>query len=82
MSNSQHLVQMANDIGNFFRPQPREEAIQGIADHIRNYWTRRMRESITTQVDDSALDELPRLALRRLLLQPGASKVPPGGDAG
>jgi len=82
MSNSQHLVQMANDIGNFFRPQPREEAIQGIADHIKNYWTRRMRDAICTQIDDSHLDELPQQAIRLLLAQPGPPKEPPGGDAG
>ncbi len=73
---------MANDIGNFFRPQPREEAIQGIANHIKNYWTRRMREAVSVHVDDSELDELPQQALRRLLVQPSAPKEPPGGDAG
>ena len=83
MSDAQHLVQMANDIGNFFRPQPREEAIEGIANHIKNYWTRRMREAISAHLDDSGLDDLPQQALRRLLAQPnGSAKEPPGGDAG
>jgi len=70
MSGAEHLVQMANDIGNFFRAQPtREEAIAGIANHIKSYWTRRMREKIGALVTDegSALDELPRAALRRLI---------------
>lgn len=69
MSDSQHLVQMANDIGNFFRAQPdREAAIAGIANHIKSFWTRSMREKLTEQVRHgvAGLDELPREALRRL----------------
>jgi formate dehydrogenase subunit delta len=70
MSGPEQLVRMANDIGNFFHAQPnREEAIAGIANHIKSYWTRRMREKIFLQMtqDDGALDELPREALRRLM---------------
>ena len=69
MSDSQHLVQMANDIGNFFRAQPdREAAIAGIANHIKSFWTRSMREKLTEQMGHgvAGLDELPREALRRL----------------
>jgi formate dehydrogenase subunit delta len=86
MSGPEQLVRMANDIGYFFRAQPnREEAIAGIANHIKSYWTRRMREKISPQVTDSgsALDELPREALRRLMEQPTPKPdQPPGGDAG
>ena len=86
MSGNQHLVQMANDIGNFFRAQPnREEAISGIANHIKSYWTRRMREKILVQLEhgEAGLDELPREALRRLAENPDALPTdPPGGDAG
>jgi len=87
MSESQHLVQMANDIGNFFRAQPnREDAIAGIANHIKNFWTRRMREKLAEQVSHGGaeLDELPREALRRLTDDPGSRSKPPppGGDAG
>jgi formate dehydrogenase subunit delta len=81
-----HLVQMANDIGNFFRAQPdREDAIAGIANHIRSFWTRRMREKLFAQIrdDSSRLDDLPREALRRLMEQPARkADQPPGGDAG
>ncbi len=75
MSDSQHLVQMANDIGNFFRAQPdREAAIAGIANHIKSFWTRSMREKLAEQVGRGAagLDELPREALRRLTDDAGA----------
>ncbi len=86
MSGTQHLVDMANDIGNFFRAQPRrEDAIAGIANHIKSYWTRRMREKLIVQVEHGAdgLDPLPREALRFLEEHPAFKpKQPPGGDAG
>ena len=69
MSAGEHLVQMANDIGNFFRAEPqRQDAIDGIANHINKFWTRRMREKLLEQVKhgEAQLDELPREALRKL----------------
>jgi formate dehydrogenase subunit delta len=71
----QPLVKMANDIGHFFRAEPkREDAIAGIANHISKFWTRRMREKLLAQVQsgDADLEELPREALTRL-----QSAVPP-----
>lgn len=83
---SAHLVQMANDIGNFFRAEPdRQEAIAAIANHIAKFWTRRMREKLIQQLkrDATGLDELPREALRRLEEHPAPRAYePPGGDAG
>ena len=70
MSGSQHLVDMANDIGNFFRAEPvHEDAVAGIANHISKYWTKRMRDKLAAhlrEAGDSGLDGLPRKALRRL----------------
>jgi formate dehydrogenase subunit delta len=67
---AEHLVKMANDIGNFFRAEPvREDAIAGIANHIDKFWTKRMREKMNVHIKkagDSGLDELPREAIRRL----------------
>jgi formate dehydrogenase subunit delta len=85
MSNAQHLVQMANDIGNFFRAQPRQEAIAGIANHIRSFWSPNMRGKLIGQLDSGAagLDELPREALRALREHPADKpNQPTGGDAG
>jgi len=66
----EHLVAMANDIGNYFRPQSRAEAIAGIAGHIKRFWTPRMRQKLnaylTTAEGDDGLDELPRAALATL----------------
>jgi formate dehydrogenase subunit delta len=86
MSGTQQLVQMANDIGNFFRGQPnRDDAIAGIENHIKSYWTRRMREKLFAQMEhgETGLDELPREALRRLNEHPDSKPThSPGGDAG
>jgi formate dehydrogenase subunit delta len=68
-SGSDHLVKMANDIGNFFRTQPlREDAIAGIANHIANFWTKRMREKLMArlELDEHGFNELPLEAVRRL----------------
>ncbi len=64
------LVQMANDIGSFFRAEPNpEDAIAGIANHVDKFWTPRMRQKILPEVlrHDSPLHPLTREALRRLL---------------
>jgi formate dehydrogenase subunit delta len=69
VSGGGHLIQMANDIGNFFRAQPRrEDAIAGIANHIANFWTRRMREKLMARLEqgEQGLDELPLEAVKRL----------------
>jgi formate dehydrogenase subunit delta len=42
-----HLVKMANDIGAFYEALPdREEAINSIATHLKNFWEPRMRREI------------------------------------
>jgi formate dehydrogenase subunit delta len=84
----EHLVKMANDIGNFFRSEPeRKAAVCGVANHIAKFWTVRMRQKLydhLKQHGEAQLDELPREALRELAAQPAAVVRPqePGGDAG
>jgi formate dehydrogenase subunit delta len=74
---SEHLVKMANDIGQFFGAEPeREDAVAGIANHIAKFWTKRMRDKLAAHVKrdgDASLDELPREALRRLTAQQAAA---------
>ncbi len=64
----EHLVAMANDIGNYFRPQGRDEAIAGIASHIQRYWTARMRQKLNAYLAQGhgGLDELPRAAIDQI----------------
>ena len=40
------LVKMANQIGDFFAPMPEGEALQGVATHLRRYWTPKMIHEI------------------------------------
>jgi formate dehydrogenase subunit delta len=65
----QHIVQMANDIGSFFRAETnRQAAVDGIASHINRYWTKRMRQKLLEYVQQGGtdLDELPRAAVAQL----------------
>jgi len=66
-----HLIAMANDIGNYFRAQGRDEAIAGIANHIKRYWTPRMRQKLNAYLAQGhgELDELPRAAIESLNAQ-------------
>jgi formate dehydrogenase subunit delta len=87
MSGSEHLVHMANDIGNFFRGSTdREAAILGISNHIRSFWTPRMRKKLMSDIAgcDEELDELPREALRLLKEHPDVKpkQLPEGGPEG
>ena len=66
---AEHLVKMANDIGDFFRAEPvREDAVAGIANHISRFWTKRMREKLAAYLKSGGdgLDDLPLEAFRRL----------------
>lgn len=48
-----NLVRMANRIGEFFEAMPeREEALQGIAEHIRKFWEPRMRAQLARMLAD------------------------------
>ena len=63
------LVTMANDIARYFASEPdREAGIEGIADHLRKFWTPRMREQLLEYFasDGAGFDELTRHALERL----------------
>jgi formate dehydrogenase subunit delta len=64
----ERLVAMANDIGNYFKPQSREEAIAGIANHLQRYWTVRMRKKLNAYLAEGhgGLDDLPQAAVARL----------------
>jgi formate dehydrogenase subunit delta len=74
----ERLVAMANDIGNYFRAQGREEAIAGIANHIKRYWTLRMRQKLNAYLAQGhdELDELPRAAVDCLNAQATAAMPP------
>jgi formate dehydrogenase subunit delta len=50
------LIEMANQIGEFFDSMPdRDEALDGIADHIRRFWAPRMRAPLVQALDDPSM---------------------------
>lgn len=57
------LTRMSNEIAAFFRAYPEEEAVAGIRDHIKAFWTPRMRASLALAVPGD-LDPLVAKALR------------------
>ncbi len=63
-----NLIRMANQIGLFFDSMPdREEALQGIAKHLKNFWDPRMRRALLKQLDDpntQGISDIVRVAVR------------------
>lgn len=64
-----NLVRMANRIGEFFEAMPeRDEALDGIAEHIRKFWEPRMRRQLLAAMasgEAGDLQEIVRNALER-----------------
>jgi len=49
------LVRMVNQIGDFFQAMPdREEALEGIAMHLKKFWEPRMRRELLAHADAEA----------------------------
>lgn len=75
----ENLIHMANRIGDFYDAQPvREEALDGIADHIRKFWVPGMRRELLEAIDrGDAADLHPivaeAIAAHRAALQPQAA---------
>ena len=64
------LVRMANQIALFFAPNPEDEAVDGVADHLRKFWTPAMRSELVTLVDvgkdNGAVHALVEKAVQRM----------------
>lgn len=68
MDNS-NLIKMANNIGSFFQSEPdRDTAINGVEQHLRNFWEPRMRRQIVDYVQQGGteLHELVSAAVKRI----------------
>jgi formate dehydrogenase subunit delta len=48
------MIRMANQIAAYFEAYPRSEALDGIAGHVRNFWTPRMRTQLTEYIEGGA----------------------------
>ena len=62
------LVYMANQIGDFFKSYPHDQAVKGIKEHIEKFWDPRMKRLILDHLDAGGvgLEPLAAAALRRL----------------
>jgi formate dehydrogenase subunit delta len=72
-----HLVRMANDIAHFYAGEPdREEAVNGVASHLKRFWDPRMRRQIIEHLaaGGEGLEDLAREAVGRLPMPPQQDK--------
>ena len=51
MSSPDRLVYMADQIGKYFESQGHDEAVPGIAGHIKKFWDPRMKRAIFAHLD-------------------------------
>lgn len=63
--NNEKLVSMANQIAAFFNAYPEADAVVGLRDHIRLFWTPRMRRKLDTRIKGST-NGIDPLVLRAL----------------
>ncbi len=78
------LVQMANDIANFFHGAAEAgTAPRSVADHFRRYWDPRMRKQIMAYyaAGGAGLSDIAREAVGLLAGATRSSKVPPSQSA-
>jgi formate dehydrogenase subunit delta len=66
--NADHMIHNANQIALYFAAYPREEAVAGVADHLKKFWERRMLQQIKQYVatGGQGLNELAVEAVKRL----------------
>lgn len=66
--NVDNLVRMANRIGEFFVALPdRQDARDGVAEHLRKFWDPRMRRELLAHADQQAEPALSGLVIEALL---------------
>lgn len=75
MSDTNELVRMANQIAAFFASYPHEEAVTGMAQHIRDFWDPRMRTQMAgvLEAGGAGLDPLAREGVARALARAAAA---------
>lgn len=66
--NTQHLVQMANQIGSYFAADPDHAVARaGIAEHLARFWEKRMRQSLYASLEQPETEALAPLVREALL---------------
>ena len=65
--NDQHLIQMANNIGDFFVAMPDgRQAREDLVAHIRRFWEPRMRRGLLAHIDGTGGADLQPFVLEAL----------------
>jgi len=62
------MVHNANQIALYFASFPREDAIEGVRDHIQKFWERRMKDQLIDYIahGGAGLHELVLEAVKRM----------------
>lgn len=69
MNNIDVLIQKANRIGAFFEAMPdRNEAIEGVVNHIQKFWEPRMRNAMLAFVTEHPDGRSPKAQLSPMVL--------------
>lgn len=56
---SSDIIRMTNQIAAYFESYPKQEALDGIAMHIHNFWEPRMRNELKAYIDAGGKDISP-----------------------
>jgi formate dehydrogenase subunit delta len=70
------IIRMANQIATFFKSQPEQERLSGIADHINQFWEPRMRKDLFALLEageGAGLDPLVVAAAEQYIKRPHAA---------
>jgi formate dehydrogenase subunit delta len=59
----QNMLHKANSIASFFASYPHDEAVAGVANHLRLYWVPRMRAQIIKYVEEHGSEGLNPIAV-------------------
>ncbi len=67
-SQDEKLVRMANQIAQYFTSQPHDQAVAGVVEHLRSFWTPKMRRQIIDHAagDGAGLEPLTLEAVQQL----------------
>ena len=75
---TENLVRMANQIGSFFEAMPdRDEALEGVSNHIRKFWALRMRKQLAEYRERDDGTGLMPIVVDALTLHPIMTPPPP-----
>ena len=78
--NIEHLVQMANDIGAFFKAEPSgEQAASAVCNHLKRYWDPRMRKQMIEHFNQEGGAGLEEPARSGVALLAADNKAPAPG---